>query len=225
MRNITFRITRSTDGKAYVQEYRFPFQKQKTIVWWLTRIQEELDASLTFPVSCRAGLCGGCGLRINGRPVLACETMPDDYLSETDDSVTIQPLQNFPVVRDLAIDWSTATERMNRMVPRDPPGRGADLPAEGRLKPDVCDMLMKLGTCITCGLCVSECPAMASGKFIEPYIFVKCRSILVDTRVEESYRQSLRERLRTSAVHCLRCGKCAGVCPSSLSPEDSIASL
>ena len=222
MRDIRFQIVRSADGKPLTQEYRLPYQPLKTIVWWLTRIQEEMDSSLAFPVSCRAGLCGGCGLMINKKSVLACETMPDSYLSERKDIITIKPLQNFPVIKDLLIDWIPARERMKQLVPWSHAERNIDIQTAIRLKPDICKSLMNLGSCITCGVCVSECPAMSSGPFIEPYVFVKCQKILVDTRVSEDSKQSIVRNLHPYLSCCIKCGKCNAACPKGLSPVEAI---
>ncbi len=222
MRDIRFQIFRNGAGKPFVQEYCLPYQPRKTIVWWLTRIQEELDSSLAFPISCRAGLGGGCGLMINNRSVLACETMLDAYLSEGQAIVTLLPLRGFPVIKDLIVDWIPAIERMKRLVPWAHSERVIDIRTEIGLKPDACNSLMKLGSCITCGLCVSECPAMESGTFIEPYLFVKCHKILVDPSVDEENKQAIINAISPYLNWCIECGKCVAVCPRALSPKGSI---
>ena len=225
MSDIRFQIARSTDGHSFIQEYRLPFQAGKTIVWWLTKIQEELDSTFSFPVSCRAGLCGGCGLVINNKSVLACETMLEDALGGDEAIVTIKPLQGFPVIRDLLVDWSPAGKRLRQVIPGDLSQQGSDIRTEIRLQPDVCKSIMNFGSCITCGLCVSECPAMKSGLFIEPYIFVKCSKLLVDPRVDENRKQAIVINLQPYLSRCLKCGKCKAVCPRGLSPEGIIRQM
>ena len=225
MSDIRFHIVRNTDDNSFIQEYRLPFQARKTIVWWLTKIQEELDSTLSFPVSCRAGLCGGCGLIINNKSVLACETMLEDVLGGDEPIVTIKPLQGFPVVRDLLVDWRPAGQHMNQVIPGNPSEQSIDIQAESRLQPGVCKSILNFGSCITCGLCVSECPAMRSGLFIEPYIFVKCWKLLVDPRVDEVKKQAIVRNLQPYIPHCLKCGKCKAVCPRGLSPEDIIGQM
>ena len=225
MSDIRFQIVRSTDDSSFIQEYRLPFQARKTIVWWLTTIQEELDSTLSFPVSCRTGLCGGCGLVINNKSVLACETMLEDVLGKDEAIVTIKPLQGFPVIRDLLVDWRPAGEHMRQVIPGDPSKQACDIRKESRLQPEVCRSLLSFGSCITCGLCVSECPAIRSGLFIEPYIFVKCWKLRVDSRVGEEYKQAIARNLQPHIPHCLKCGKCKAVCPRGLSPEDIIGQM
>ena len=221
MRDIHFCIARNIEGRSFTQDYRLTYQPGQTIVWWLTKIQEEIDATLAFPVSCRAGLCGGCGLMVNGRSVLACETMLDNCQRDAGDEITIGPLQNFPVSKDLVIDWSQARARMKQLIPWNPSEPSIDIHAEIRLTPDVCSSLLNLGSCITCGLCVSECPAMKSGLFIEPYLFIKCRQILVDSRISEENKDRVVSNIKPFASHCIQCGKCKAVCPRGLSPEDA----
>ena len=225
MSDIRFQIVRSTDDNSFIQEYRLPFQARKTIVWWLTTIQEELDSTLSFPVSCRAGLCGGCGLVINNKSVLACETMLEDVLGGDEASVAIKPLQGFPVIRDLLVDWRQAGQHMRQVIPGWPSEQGSDIRTEIRMQPEVCKSILYLGSCITCGLCVSECPAIRSGLFIEPYIFVKCWKLLVDPRVDEVKKQAIARNLQPYIPHCLKCGKCKDVCPRGLSPEDIIKQM
>ena len=222
MRNVRFQVARNDTGNFIVQEYCLPYQPQKTIVWWLTRIQEELDPSLAFPIACRAGLCGGCGLMINNRSVLACETMLDTFLTEGNDMVSLMPLRGFPVIKDLLVDWIPAKERMQQLAPWDHSGRVIDIRTDLALKPDACNSLMKLGSCITCGLCVSECPVRENGAFIEPYLFVKCHKILVDPRVDEVNKQAVISSLEPYLNWCIGCGKCTEVCPKGLSPKATI---
>jgi succinate dehydrogenase/fumarate reductase-like Fe-S protein len=93
------------------------------------------------------------------------------------------------------------------------------------LKPEYNQALMKLGTCTTCGLCVSECPAMEGGAFIPPYIFVKGQAVADDPRVDSAIKKMLLNRLKPYAEYCLMCGKCAAVCPASLSPEAELKKL
>ena len=225
MGDIRFQIPRNSNGTDLITEYVLPYQPRKTIYWWLTRIQESLDASLAFPVSCRDGLCGGCGLRINGQSVLSCETMLDGYLPAGEGAVALEPLQGFPVVRDLLIDWILAGERMKKLFPWNPEERGVVIQTEIGLKRECHQSLMKLGSCITCGLCVSECPAMLGGSFLEPYVFIKCQKILVDPRIDEETGKAVVSNLAPYFPQCLHCGKCTAVCPRRLSPESAILYL
>jgi len=223
--NIKFKIARSISNDCFVQEYQLPFEPGKTIAGWLTRIQEELDPSLLFPISCRAGLCGGCGLMVNDRSVLSCETMLDSYWREGDDCVSLKPLQGFPVIRDLQIDWNSARDRMKQVIPnRELIQDDANKALSGMSK-ELCDLSLKLGACITCGLCVSDCPVIPGGKFIEPFIFIKSRKIAEDTRVDVDSKKAMIRNLSPYLMLCIHCGKCSDVCPRALSPEEAVRYL
>lgn len=223
MNEIRFKIMRGHDEKSFLQEYQLPYEPRKTISWWLIKIQEDLDSSLAFPLFCRAGLCGGCGLMINDKSVLACETMMDSYLSETEKFVTIKPLQGFPVVRDLQIDWKPVGLRMNQIMSRADFAQALEIVKDIRMQPETCTTDVKLGSCISCGLCVSDCPAISGGNFIEPFIFIKCQKILVDPRVGGGIKNSIIRNLRPYLNECLHCGRCGTVCPRGLSPAEAIS--
>lgn len=225
MHEIRFHIVRGNGGNSFSQEYRLPYLPNKTLFWWLTRIQEELDSSLAFPVSCRAGLCGGCGIVINDRSVLSCETMVDAFLRGPDEDVFLQPLRGFPVIRDLIVDWRSAAERMKELLPRDFAGQQIAMRADTRLQMEAGHLLMNLGACITCGICVSECPAIAGGSFPEPYIFVKCRMLAEDPRIGPELKADVVKKLRPYFSQCIECGRCAAACPRRVSPLDAIAFL
>lgn len=225
MRNVLFQIARGNAVKSYMQEYRLPITPHKTLIWWLTKIQEEMDLSLNFPISCRAGLCGGCGVVLNGRSVLSCETMLDDEMINDGKAIRVEPLKNFPVLSDLVVDWRSIADHMKKIFPQDTYCRVAENAIESNLKLEVSQELIRLGACTTCGLCVSECPAMSNGAFIPPYIFVKSQAVFVDPRIDDAVKQMLYHRLISHAGYCLKCGKCAAVCPGSLSPEAEIKRL
>jgi len=225
MNEIRFRIMRGHEEKRFLQEYQLPYEPQKTISWWLIKIQEELDSSLLFPLFCRAGLCGGCGLMINDRSVLACDTMLDFYLSEAEKCVTLKPLQGFTLIRDLQVDWNPAGLRLKQIISGADSAQAVEIVDDSRMQPELSSTYLKLGSCISCGLCVSDCPAISGGKFIEPFIFIKCQKILVDPRVGEAVKNSIIQNLRPYLDECLHCGRCGAVCPRGLSPEEAICDL
>lgn len=225
MNEIRFRIMRSDGQKSFLQEYQLPYEPQKTISWWLIKIQEECDASLVFPLFCRAGLCGGCGLMINDRSVLACETMLDSFLPETEKSVTLKPLQGFPVIRDLQVDWNPVGLRLKQILASTDFAQAYEIAEDNRMQAELNSAYMKLGSCISCGLCVSDCPAISGGKFIEPFIFIKCQKILIDPRIDKAIKTAIIQNLQPYLTECLHCGRCRDVCPRGLSPEEAVDHL
>ncbi|QDR82249.1 2Fe-2S iron-sulfur cluster-binding protein [Sporomusa termitida] len=105
MRQITYKIERFDGAKNFIQEYTFPHQPGKTILWGLITIKETIDPTLAFTAACRTAVCGACAVRVNGQALLACETPLDGILGRCGDTLTIGPIQNFQVIRDLVVNW------------------------------------------------------------------------------------------------------------------------
>ena len=87
------------ESEPTFQTYDVPYNKDWVILDALNYVKDQLDGSLTFRWSCRMGVCGSCGMMVNGEPKLTCKTALSDY----GDTVTIEPLANFPIVRDLVV--------------------------------------------------------------------------------------------------------------------------
>jgi succinate dehydrogenase/fumarate reductase iron-sulfur protein len=85
----------------YVSTYEVPVRKGTSILEALQYVKDNLDETLTFRQSCRMGICGCCGINVNGKPMLACYTQ---VLDLGVDSLTIDPLSNMPVIKDLVVD-------------------------------------------------------------------------------------------------------------------------
>src|SRR5436309_13636337 len=103
-RDVVFRVKRyrpESGGKPAYQEYRIPYRSDMVVLDGLNYIKDHLDPTLTFRWSCRMAICGSCGADVNGRPRLTCGTYIRDMLKR---AVTVQPLYNFPILKDLVAD-------------------------------------------------------------------------------------------------------------------------
>jgi len=100
---VEFKIQRfdPQNKRRYESTYKVPVYKGTTILEGLQYIKDNLDETLTFRHSCRMGICGSCGINVNGKPMLACYTQ---VLDLGVDSVTLEPLSNLPVIKDLVVD-------------------------------------------------------------------------------------------------------------------------
>jgi fumarate reductase iron-sulfur subunit len=92
------RYNPGADAAPVVEKYSIPYDPQKTVLDALYYIYEHEDRSLAFRGACKSGLCGVCGLNLNGRPCLACAT----YMAR---EMRIEPLSNYEVIRDLVVDY------------------------------------------------------------------------------------------------------------------------
>ena len=114
---ITLEVTRyqpAHDEEPGVQAYEVPLRKDWVILDALNYIKDQLDGSLTFRWSCRMGVCGSCGMTVNGVPKLTCATFLVDYAPGP---VRVEPLKNFPVLRDLVVDTSDFLVKLTKSKP------------------------------------------------------------------------------------------------------------
>src|SRR5499427_4093219 len=89
-------------------EYVVPFRKDWAVLDALNYIKDKLDGSLSFRWSCRMGVCGSCGMMVNGYPKLTCAAFLRDYYPG---EIRVEPLVNFPIIRDLVVE---ITDFMNK---------------------------------------------------------------------------------------------------------------
>src|ERR1700740_3215697 len=89
------------DAAPRMQAWDVPFTDDMSVLQGLQYIKDHLDGSLTFRLSCRMAICGSCGMMVSGTPALSCETFLRDIYPGP---VRVEPLTNFPILRDLAID-------------------------------------------------------------------------------------------------------------------------
>ena len=140
----------------HLQTFQLEQTEGMTLFVALTEIREKLDPSLQFDFVCRAGICGSCGMMINGRPGLACRTLTKNVGPE----ITLAPLPVFELIGDLSVDtgkWMRAmSERLETWVHM----KQAEVDIqriEERMEPKLAEKLYLLDRCIECGCCVAGC--------------------------------------------------------------------
>ena len=108
------------DEEPSFQSFEVPFRKEWVVLDALNHIKDKIDGSLTYRWSCRMGVCGSCGMMVNGEPKLTCATFLADYAPGP---VKVEPLRNFPVVRDLVVEIGDFMAKLSAVKPRtDGPG-------------------------------------------------------------------------------------------------------
>jgi succinate dehydrogenase iron-sulfur subunit len=129
-----------------------------TIFIALNEIRETMDSSLQFDFVCRAGICGSCGMVINGRPDLACRTLTAKFEGG---EITLMPLPAFELIGDLSVDTGKFMRAMSERVEgwiHEQETEARDLSiVEERMDPDLADEIYELDRCIECGCCISAC--------------------------------------------------------------------
>ena len=105
------------DTKPHFREYTVSGKKTDRVLDLLMRIKRHQDGTLALRQSCAHGVCGSDAMRINGTERLACKTLVQDVLDEDSEVITVEPLQNLPVQKDLMVDQEEFFNRYRSVKP------------------------------------------------------------------------------------------------------------
>jgi succinate dehydrogenase / fumarate reductase, iron-sulfur subunit len=226
--NYTLKIRRydpESGDPAYWREYQVEHDPERSVLDGILRVKDQEDASIGIRCSCRAAICGSCGVKINGKSRLACNTRLSDVAK--DGAITVEPMGNMPVIKDLIVDMDAVHwKKVQRVVPwllpeGEPPEREYIVPAEAMI--DVTQSM----ACIHCGVCVSACLSLeVDPEFIGPAALAKAYRFVGDPRDGQT-----EERLRDLAedphgiYDCTHCFACVEVCPKDVAPMNQIMRL
>jgi succinate dehydrogenase / fumarate reductase, iron-sulfur subunit len=225
---------------AYWDEHKVEMPETQSVLDAILKVRDEKDGSIGIRCSCQQAICGSCGVRMNGKPGLACNThleeaahrgdetgsgLPDE--DQTSRVITVEPMGNMPVIRDLIVDMDQVHWRkIQRVTPwlinKEPiPEREYIVPHENMV--DVTQTM----ACIQCGACVSDCLSMEIDPgFIGPAALAKAYRFAGDPRDAEHY-----ERLKDLAedehgiYDCTHCFNCIDACPKGVDPMSQIMRL
>ncbi len=221
---ITLQVARyrpEQESAPTVQNYEVPFRKDWVVLDALNYIKDHLDGSLSYRWSCRMGVCGSCGMMVNGKPKLTCATFLSDYLPGP---IRVEPLQYFPVIRDLVVDTTDFLRKLRRVQPWLVREEERPLAAgEYRQTPEQLSAYKQFSMCINCLLCYAACPIYGlEGSFVGPAAIALAQRYNLDSRDEGA-----RERLATLSQpggiwECTFVGECTQACPKSVDPAGAI---
>ena len=211
------------DGRF--QRYDVPRRESQTVLDTVTYIQRHLDPTLSYRFACRVGMCGSCAMTVNGKPRWTCRTHVDKVAA--DGRLSVAPLANLPVVKDLVADmreffdkWArsrgqfrptaTRSDEFARVRPDSPGRREADAGIE----------------CIGCGVCYAACDVVRWNRdYLGPAALNRAWTLVNDAR-DGAKRERLQAVAGDAGCHsCHTMMSCTEHCPKKLSPTRSIAGL
>jgi len=213
-----FRYNPSVDSKPRFDTFTVPYTQDMTVLDALHYIYENLDPTLAYRWSCRAGQCGSCAMIVNGKPCAACRMQV-----ERGKPLSIAPLTQFPVVRDLVVDTTRAVDRIMKIRPFVERTRKPQRP-EIIAQKDI-DPVKEFRKCLECWACISACPAVAEAwyEFAGPAMMGKLARLEFDGRDQED---RARIAFLEGLYDCTTCRICAEVCPKSIDiPSKAIEKL
>ena len=226
MKNVTYRIRRydpNRDAAPHWEEYTIPYQPGMTVLDGLWKVKELHAPGLAWRSSCRMGVCGSCGMLINGRPRLGCNTQISELGTGV---VAVAPLPNFAIIRDLVPDlqpmFATHQDLMPYIV-RDDVEEREHPTGEFWQSAHELEQYLQFSYCIKCGCCMAACPTFATDPtYSGPMPLAQAHRYSADTR-DGGFRA--RKAVLDDGRGPWRChyaGECSAVCPKGVDPGKAI---
>jgi succinate dehydrogenase / fumarate reductase iron-sulfur subunit len=226
LKQVLFRIRRYEPGKDREprwEEHKIDAAPGMTVLDGLWKVKELFAPSLAWRSSCRMGICGSCGMLVNGRPRLACNTQISELQS---DVVAVGPLPNFDIIKDLVPDLSPMFETHRELLPyliREDLQEQEDPTGEYWQTPHELERYLQFSYCIKCGCCMAACPTVATDPvYSGPMPLAAAHRYDSDTR-DGGFAQR-REVLADGRGpwRCHFAGECSQVCPKGVDPAKAI---
>ena len=218
-----FRYDPEADQKSegHFDTFEVPFHVDWVVLDALNHIKDRLDGSLSYRWSCRMGVCGSCGMVVNGQPRLTCAAFLRDFLPGP---IRVEPLSHFPVIRDTVVDMEGFMDKLQAVQPwivrkeEKPLSEGEYLQTPAELM-----RYKQFSMCINCMLCYSACPVTAmEPDFIGPAALALGHRYNLDSR-DEGYGERRDVMFSHDAIwQCTFIGECSEVCPKNVDPAAAI---
>jgi len=222
--NITLQVTRyrpEQEDEPTVQEYEVPLRKDWAVLDGLNHIKDHQDGTLSYRWSCRMGICGSCGMTVDGEPKLTCATFLTDY---DPGPVRVEPLANFPLIRDLVVEIGDFLRKLPKVKPWIV--RDDDKPiSEGEYlqTPKQMEAYKQYSMCINCMLCYAACPIYGlDPDFIGPAAIALAQRYNLDSR-DQGASDRLDLLIHPDGIWgCTFVGECTRACPKDVDPAGAI---
>lgn len=242
-RSVIFKIQRC-DGPGKPsrwESFKVPVEPGSNVISclrWIAANPVTADGKKTTPVvwdsGCLEEVCGACTMVINGRVRQSCSCLIDEYAPEEGDTITLEPMQKFPVVRDLWVDRERMFDSLRRVRAWVPIDGTYSLGPGPKESPEHQQMRYALSECMTCGCCLDACPQFLKEEDPEkwPTSFAGA-AVISQARLfneHETGKQLKGERLdyMMSPAGVNQCGNaqnCVKVCPKGIPLTESIAAI
>lgn len=236
-KSIRFRIKRQ-DGPGkpgYWQVFEVPYKPNLNVISCLQQIAENpttVEGQKTTPVvwdcNCLEEVCGACTMVINGKVRQSCSALIDQLLKDTgDNTVSLEPMTKFPVVRDLWVDRSRMFQELKNVKAWVPVDGTHDLGEGPKESPEDQDVRYALSRCMTCGCCLEACPQFLLGNnFIGAQPISQARYFNMHGTGKVLANERLDELMRPGGISdCGNAQNCVKVCPKEIPLTESIGAM
>jgi succinate dehydrogenase / fumarate reductase iron-sulfur subunit len=215
----TFKVWRGDAKGGAFKEYQVEVGPGMVVLDAVHRIQAEQSGDLAVRWNCKAGKCGSCSCEINGRPKLSCMTRISDY--PEGETITVQPVKTFPLVKDLVTDVSWNYEQNKKIKPFKP--RAPDADGQYRMQQVDVDRVQEFRKCIECFLCQDVCHVVRDrdrkDAFAGPRFMIRIASLEMHPLDTEDRIPDTRKVHGVGMCNITRC--CTEVCPEHIGITDN----
>jgi succinate dehydrogenase / fumarate reductase iron-sulfur subunit len=212
-------------GERALREYEVDAPEWACLLDVLDLIKDKHDGTLAYRKSCRMMICGSCGMRMDGRAVLACKERMKPIVDSGHVPV-ISAMGNMPIVKDLVVDMEPFWGKIRSVKPWLDPGYDEVSEKERIVSQQQMNVIHKEALCIMCGCCVSECNSMESDpEFMGPAALAKGFRFVGDARDHDDVPRLNALNEEHGIWDCTRCYFCNERCPKGVDPRDAIAKL
>ena len=222
-----FRFNAETDYLPYTKQYEMEVGKDDLILDLMNRIKWEHDGSFSYRRSCRHGICGACGIKVNGKPVLACKQNAIELLDLFDNDITLEPQSKKRAIKDMIIDKSDFWEKHAAVQPYVVADIDPHPTKETKQSIAQFNAILDSDLCIQCGSCHYACPALeVNPEYLGPAALTAAYRFTIDTRDNAGQeRLELTSQEGVGVWDCVKCFECAQACPKEIDPIEKITKL
>lgn len=221
--NVT--VSRGSDGNMHEETFEVPAYDNQTVLDVVSWIQQNVDPTLSYRFACRVGMCGSCAMMVNGEPRWTCRTHVKKVLDKN--ALSIGPLRNLPVVKDLAADMDPFFDKWVGAEGLHHPTRSRHDPMV-EIDPNKQERVTASAgiECINCAVCYSACDTVANNAdYLGPAALQRAWTVYNDEK--DADKSAILEAVsgKGGCHTCHSMGSCTHYCPNELDPMSAIAGL
>ena len=216
-----FKIYRGDETNGKMVDYQINVDKGMVVLDAIHQIQALKANDLAVRWNCKAGKCGSCSVEINGKPKLACMTRMNEY--KKDETVSVQPIRTFPVIKDLVTNVEWNYEQNKRIQPFKPNPSEKDEKGNYHMMQEDVDRVQEFRKCIECYLCQDVCHVLRDherkDKFVGPRFMIRLASLEMHPLDMNDRISAIKEEHGSGFCNITRC--CTDVCPEHIQITDN----
>jgi len=222
-----FRFNAQTDYLPYYKQYELEVGSDDLVLDLLNQIKWEHDGSFSYRRSCRHGICGACGIKVNGKPVLACKQNALELLNLFNNELVFEPQSKKRAVKDLIIDKKDFWDKHEAVKPFVVADIEEHPAHESAMSIAQVEGMLDADYCIQCGSCHYACPALEVNEdYLGPAALTAAFRFTADPRDEAGLeRLELTAQMGSGVWDCVKCFECVEACPKDINPIEKITKL